>query len=89
MMNRKEILAEADRLTHGDREKNYGSALTNHQRIAGLWSVFLQNEISPAQVAICMGLVKVARLIESPDHLDSFVDLAAYASIAGEIETDI
>jgi hypothetical protein len=84
-MNRKEILDEANRLTHGDREKNYGSALTNHQRIASLWSVFLQTEITPAQVAICMGLVKVARLIETPDHLDSFVDLAAYAAISGEI----
>ena len=87
-MNRKEILTEADRLTHGDREKNYGSALTNHQRIASLWSTFLQTDVTPAQVAICMGLVKVARLIETPNHLDSFIDLAAYASIAGEISTD-
>ena len=88
-MNRQEILDEPSRLTHGDREKNYGSALTNHTRIAGLWSVFLETEITPAQVAICMGLVKVARLIETPDHLDSFIDLAAYASISGEITTDI
>lgn len=87
-MNRKEILTEADRLTHGDREKNYGSALSNHQRIASLWSTFLETEVSPAQVAICMGLVKVARLIETPDHLDSFIDLAAYASISGEISTN-
>ena len=87
-MNRKEILAEADRLTHGDREKYYGSALSNHQRIASLWSTFLQTDVTPAQVAICMGLVKVARLIETPDHLDSFIDLAAYASISGEISTD-
>jgi hypothetical protein len=35
-----------------------------------------------------MGLVKVARLIETPDHLDSFIDLAAYASISGEISTE-
>jgi hypothetical protein len=89
MMERGEILDEAKRLTHGDRNKNYGNPLTNHARIAGLWSIFLETEITPAQVAICMGLVKVARLIESPDHLDSFVDLAAYASISGEIETEI
>jgi hypothetical protein len=89
MMERGEILDEAKRLTHGDRNKNYGKPLTNHARIAGLWSIFLEQEITPAQVAICMGLVKVARLIESPDHLDSFIDLAAYASIAGEIESEI
>jgi hypothetical protein len=87
-MNRGEILAQADRLTHGDRNKNYGSPLTNHTRIAKLWSVWLETEITPAQAAMCLALVKVARLIETPDHLDSFIDGAAYFSIAGEIETE-
>ena len=87
-MNRGEILAKADRLTHGDRNKNYGSPLTNHTRIAKLWSVWLETEITPAQAAMCLALVKVARLIETPDHLDSFIDGAAYFSIAGEIETE-
>lgn len=84
-MNRGEILAEADRLTHGDRNKNYGTPLVNHQRIAQLWSVWLETEITPAQAAMCLALVKVARLIETPDHEDSPVDLAAYAAIYGEI----
>jgi hypothetical protein len=88
-MNRGEILDEAKRLTHGERDKSYGTPLVNHTRIAGLWSIYLEQDITPSQVAICMGLVKVARLIESPNHLDSFVDLAAYASIAGEIESKI
>ena len=87
-MNRGEILAQADRLIHGDRNKNYGSPLTNHTRIAKLWSVWLETEITPAQAAMCLALVKVARLIETPDHLDSFIDGAAYFSIAGEIETE-
>jgi hypothetical protein len=88
-MNRGEILDEAKRLTLGERDKSYGTPLINHTRIAGLWSIYLEQDITPSQVAICMGLVKVARLIESPNHLDSFVDLAAYASIAGEIESKI
>ena len=85
MMERGEILDEAKRLTHGDRNKNYGKPLTNHQRIAGLWSIFLEQEISPAQAAMCLALVKVARLIETPDHQDSPIDMAAYAAIYGEI----
>jgi hypothetical protein len=89
MMERGEILDEAKRLTHGDRNKNYGKPLTNHQRIAGLWSIFLEQEITPAQAAMCLALVKVARLIETPDHLDSFIDGAAYFSIAGEIESQL
>lgn len=87
-MNRKEILDEANRLTHGDRNKNYGDPKKNHERIAGLWSIYLGFEVTAAQVAICLALIKIARLIETPDHLDSFVDLAAYAGIAGEIETN-
>jgi hypothetical protein len=87
-MNRGKILAQAHELTHGDRNKNYGTPLTNHQRIASLWSTYLETEIRPDQVAICMALVKIARLIETPDHLDSYVDGAAYIAIAGEMATD-
>lgn len=86
-MNRGEILDEAKRLTHTDRQKNYGSPYVNHKRIADLWSVYLETEITPSQVALCLCLVKIARLIETPNHEDSFIDLAAYASIAGEIES--
>jgi len=86
-MNRGEILDEAKRLTHTDRQKNYGTPYVNHKRIADLWSVYLETEITPSQVALCLCLVKIARLIETPDHEDSFVDLAAYAAIAGEIES--
>ena len=84
-MLRGDILKEASRLTHGDRNKNYGDPFTNHQRIAALWSVYLETEVSPDQAAIMLALVKIARLIETPDHLDSFIDGAAYFSIAGEI----
>jgi len=47
--------------------------------------VWLEQEITPAQAAMCLALVKIARLIETPTHEDSPVDLAAYASIYGEI----
>ena len=82
---RHEILMEADRLTSGDRNKNYGDPYVNHDRIARIWSVVLGHEVSPAQVALCMVGVKLARLVETPDHLDSFVDGAAYMALAGEI----
>lgn len=87
-MNRNTILAKAINLTTGDRDKNYGTPLVNHQRIATIWSVILEKEITPSQVALCMAGVKMARLIESPDHLDSFVDGAAYFAIAGEIASE-
>ena len=84
-MTREEILNEAIRLTSTDRQKNYGKPLINHQRIATIWSVILGAEITPSQVALCMAGVKIARLVETPNHEDSFVDAAAYIAIAGEI----
>ena len=84
-MNRGKILDEAKRLTSTDRQETYGDPYINHKRIADLWSAYLDTEISPSQVALCLCLVKIARLIETPDHLDSFIDLAAYAAISGEI----
>jgi hypothetical protein len=85
-MNRGEILEEAARLTAKDRQNIYGDPRTNHCRIADLWTTYLEHEITPQQVAICMALVKVARLMQTETE-DSFVDLAAYAAIAGEIAT--
>jgi len=80
-----ELLEEAKKLVETDRHEDYGDKLLNHQNIAKLWSAFLDVEISPHDVAICMGLVKIARL-KHAHKKDSYLDLAAYAAIAGEIE---
>ena len=80
-----ELLKEAKKLVEKDRHKDYGDKLLNHQNIAKLWSAFLDVEISAHDVAICMGLVKIARL-KHAHKKDSYLDLAAYAAIAGEIE---
>lgn len=84
-MNRGEILDEAKRLINTDRAKDYGSPRVNHERIAALWSPILHMQVTPAQVALCMAQVKVSRLCQTPDHLDSFIDGAAYLAIAGEL----
>ena len=81
----KDLLKEAIELVGGDRQEEYGDKLTNHKNIADLWSIFLKREIDPHDVAICMALVKVARLMHQRKK-DSYLDLAAYAAIAGEIE---
>tara|TARA_Y100001951_G_C11036323_1_gene127740 strand:- start:85 stop:435 length:351 start_codon:yes stop_codon:yes gene_type:complete len=80
-----ELLEEAKKLVEKDRHEDYGDKLTNHQNIAKLWNAFLGTKISPHDVAICMGLVKIARL-KHAHKKDSYLDLAAYAAIAGEIE---
>ena len=78
------ILEQAKELVGGDRQEDYGDKLTNHENIAALWSIFLRKTITPHDVAMCMALVKVARLMHA-HKTDSYIDLAAYAAIAGEL----
>jgi len=80
-----DLLKEAKKLVETDRHEDYGDKLKNHQNIAKLWSAYLDVEISAHDVAICMGLLKIARL-KHAHKKDSYLDLAAYAAIAGEIE---
>lgn len=87
-MNRFDVLDEAARLTGGVRDGVYGSPRVNHDRIARVWSVVLGVEVSATQVALCMVGLKLARLSETVDHVDSFVDGAAYFAIAGELALD-
>lgn len=78
------ILEEANKLIGGNRNDDYGDKLTNHKNIAALWSIFLRKKITAHDVAMCMALVKVARLMHA-HKTDSYIDLAAYAAIAGEL----
>lgn len=86
-MNRFDFLDEAAKLTAGDRNLAYGAPWTNHKRIANFWSNYLEIEIKPEQVAVCMVLLKVARLMEKSGSsaTDTFTDLCAYGAIAGEL----
>jgi len=83
-MKREEILQKAESLVNGPRAKDYGIAYENHDRIAKIWSVILDKEITVSQVYQCMVAVKQARLIISPNHEDSWVDIAGYAALGGE-----
>tara|TARA_R100001086_G_scaffold245659_1_gene176853 strand:+ start:4389 stop:4691 length:303 start_codon:yes stop_codon:yes gene_type:complete len=82
-MNRDEILEKAGLIINGERAKDYGDAKENFQNIADMWSVFLGQPITRQQVAVCMILVKTARLIHS-DKEDSWLDICGYAALGGE-----
>lgn len=78
---RETLLETALELTGGDRKENYGDAKGNHERIAALWSVILGQDVTYQQVIQCMVAVKLARICETPDHRDSWVDVAGYAQV--------
>jgi len=67
------------------RGVSYGHPITNHKRIAELWSAYLGYPIQPNEVAICMALVKISRQAEDPKVLDNYEDCLAYISIAKTI----
>ena len=92
-MTRKEILDAAAKCVCGQREEDYGTPEDSFRLIAELWAKALKPCVPegtdvcilPETVALMMALLKVARLIKSPEHLDSWVDLAGYAACGGEI----
>jgi len=85
-MKKEEILSTASGLISGQRAEDYGSLEDNFGRIAAMWAVILESDfVSTEQVALCMAAVKMCRLVKSPQHTDSWVDLAGYAAIGGEL----
>lgn len=85
-LDRRKIMSAASNLMDGERAKDYGDALEMHRRIAAGWSEILGVNVKPHEAALCMAWLKIARLVETPGHEDSYVDLVAYGSLAGEIQ---
>lgn len=86
-MNRDEILQTACDLINGERAREYGNAYLNHARIAALWTTYVRSkpdDLTPVDVAMMLVLMKVARSIETSKD-DSFIDIAGYAALAGEM----
>lgn len=88
-MKKEEVLDKAKELVSNERLKHYGTPKENFARIAKLWEVVFNRPISPTEVALCMAMVKVTRLVQTPDHVDSWVDLAGYAACGGEVSEKI
>lgn len=75
-------LTRANDLVNGDRQAAYDHPMENFGRIVGLWNALLAEKlISPIteeEHAMMMMLVKMARLLHSPRHEDSYTDIAGY-----------
>ncbi len=88
----KSILQEAEEIIYGDREQTYGHPGKNLTNIANLWGMYLAGKfgngigsIQAEDVANMMMLVKIARLINTPGHRDSLVDICGYAALVERI----
>lgn len=81
------MLLDAARIIK-ERGEAYGAAAANMATTARLWSVVLNTEVTPAQVALCQIQLKVARLLVTPSHADSVLDIAGYAAVLHEVQND-
>jgi hypothetical protein len=94
-VNRKELLTAALDAVE-KRPKAYGPPEQNFERIAALWNIYqldkyavtdIYHDLNATDVAAMMVLMKVARIMETPGHTDSWVDLAGYAACGAEVST--
>lgn len=63
-----------------ERRDDYGDPADQFKSIAARWSITLDMPVTPAQVALCMIDLKLARLAYDPRHADSVVDVIGYAT---------
>lgn len=94
-MNRKEILAAANKAVHAeDMDHDYGKPEDNFATIADLWNTYLEAVcddpdlsvyLSSRDVAAMMILLKIARVAAS-EKADHWIDIAGYAACGGEVD---
>lgn len=72
------VLEEANRLVHGDRDEAYGHPFDFFSRVAAMWSAMLGVQVTAEQVGLLMGAFKLARQCHKLG-VDNLIDLAGYA----------
>ena len=88
-MKRREVLEKARDIVTGARDLEYGGPEDSFARIAKLWTAWLGIPVSLEDVAVMMGLLKMARLASSGyQSTDSWIDIAGYAACGAEIATE-
>lgn len=75
------IAHDAINLVDGDRQRNYGTPESNLGSIAGMWSAYLGVEVTAADVAKMMVMMKLSRSRTSKMR-DHYVDGIGYLLLA-------
>ena len=84
-MIREQILETAIKTVCQDRQDRYGAVENNFQMIAEFWSTYLNVSVTAVDVAMMMGMLKIARIRTGKFTQDNFVDLAGYAACGAEV----
>ncbi|MFR9269321.1 MAG: DUF6378 domain-containing protein [Clostridia bacterium] len=84
-MFRKQILENAIQTVCQDRRDEHGQIEDNFGLIADLWSAYIGASVTAVDVAMMMGMLKMARIKTGKYTQDNFVDLAGYAACGAEV----
>lgn len=91
-MIRSKILDDAAFCIIHTRADAYGSAQVGFDSIAQIWAALDQargdRPRGALDVAAFMVAVKLVRASTNPGHVDSWVDIAGFAALGGEIATE-
>ena len=82
-------------LDHGDilktsatviakRRESYGEPQACFERASTIATTVLGKPVSPYEIATIFHAMKLARIAESPDNMDHYVDGVSYLAFAGE-----
>jgi hypothetical protein len=79
------ILEEANRITHSDRNKDYDHPINNMEHIAKIASAILKKELTAKDIVVINIAQKLSR--ENFKHKrDNCVDGSAYFSLLGVVQ---
>lgn len=68
-----------------EREERYGDFHVTSYRIAAMQGIFHEDTRSPEDFNLDMVIVKLARMHQSPKHLDNYIDAIAYLAEAAAL----
>lgn len=91
-LNTAEVLDKVREMVTGIKEEMHGSKRPNHERIAAVWTWFLQSrsglniQVSASDVAAMMVLLKIARSTYGGHNIDDGLDMTGYSAIFTELE---
>jgi len=72
----------------GDRQESYAPPAINFSRIARMWSVILEREVTPVQVALMMIALKITREMHRHSE-DNLLDMIGYVYCLEEILNEV
>ena len=79
------LLYEAAVLIDGDRDAQHGNRHENFSNIARAFSARLGKMVTPAEAALLLADMKMARTKSGSYNPDDYRDAAAYVALAGEL----